>query len=554
MEHASRSLLPFSYDILPPTSIRLLTPVSFPAFEGYVWRLDTVSLDHPNLKFDALSYTWGSQAQTYPIICNEQLLHVHYNLCTALPHLSRRRGDNPVLPIWIDAVCINQNNVGEKMAQIQLMNKIYRRAEVVWVWLGLAQHQDQIPHAIELLPLIIEAGTYGETNLRPIWEEIMQENVHLRGIDATVWSAVLHLVDNNWFRRIWIIQEAALARTITFLCGDEQVASIDIMRATGAAMHLYGIVDAQGAGVPLGGAIAGSDVFRVRHLVHSRADLQHSNGGREVILKVSNLIAGRHTCSQPQDRVIGILGLIEDEELSVYDMSALLSCTSLRDLYTRFSRFLLTDMVVDSEAWYEYFELALFSPRSQNLPSWVPELHDLDSPTFASSLSVRRCTERQGKHAYRASSQKGKVARRGAQLDQLVLQGKLVDEVVTVYAEIPTSPIKRLEDVASVNTAQLVQHELDIAIWEEKLARLAMHGQSEGDMAVSAVGFDCQTVTLGTYWETLCWDSEAAGDEEVARGEYREFRDYVKLFRDTMTEYDVIDKYAAAHTAFSGAC
>jgi hypothetical protein len=38
--------------------------------------------------------------------------------------------------IWIDAICINQACLEEKVAQLKLMGDIYRKATSVRVWLG----------------------------------------------------------------------------------------------------------------------------------------------------------------------------------------------------------------------------------------------------------------------------------------------------------------------------------------------------------------------------------------------------------------------------------
>jgi Heterokaryon incompatibility protein (HET) len=38
--------------------------------------------------------------------------------------------------IWIDAICINQKDIGEKNVQVPLMGEIYASAACVIVWLG----------------------------------------------------------------------------------------------------------------------------------------------------------------------------------------------------------------------------------------------------------------------------------------------------------------------------------------------------------------------------------------------------------------------------------
>jgi hypothetical protein len=156
--HLSDNPPVFQYSTLGPNEIRLLSPTD--SEDGYSWKLQTVSLNAPNLEFDALSYTWGSQKEMHPIMCNEQVLHVHHNLHSALPFLAERKKGMSSGMIWVDAVCINQADEDEKLVQIKLMNTLYRRSKQVYVWLGCAkpEEQAQMPNAIALLPTIIEEG------------------------------------------------------------------------------------------------------------------------------------------------------------------------------------------------------------------------------------------------------------------------------------------------------------------------------------------------------------------------------------------------------------
>jgi hypothetical protein len=64
---------------------------------------------------------------------NFEALQVTTNLELALRHLRR---ENRARTLWIDALCINQENEDEKMIQIQGMNWIYANASPVVVWLG----------------------------------------------------------------------------------------------------------------------------------------------------------------------------------------------------------------------------------------------------------------------------------------------------------------------------------------------------------------------------------------------------------------------------------
>jgi Heterokaryon incompatibility protein (HET) len=89
---------------------------------------------HP---YDALSYVWGNLDETRPIVVDRHVLHVTVNLHDALSHLRYRSIERI---IWVDAICINQNDIKEKGQQIQFMAKIYGQANRVLVWLGRAEN------------------------------------------------------------------------------------------------------------------------------------------------------------------------------------------------------------------------------------------------------------------------------------------------------------------------------------------------------------------------------------------------------------------------------
>ncbi|KAH8702916.1 heterokaryon incompatibility protein-domain-containing protein, partial [Phaeosphaeriaceae sp. PMI808] len=83
--------------------------------------------------FENLSYCWGNVAQKKLIECNKRPFQVTNNLYSALQHL-RYKDKERIL--WIDAICINQEDWNERSAQVVIMRNIYQRAERVLVWLG----------------------------------------------------------------------------------------------------------------------------------------------------------------------------------------------------------------------------------------------------------------------------------------------------------------------------------------------------------------------------------------------------------------------------------
>src|SRR5687767_9359257 len=96
-----------------------------------VSRLVVVSLsDKP--AYDALSYMWGPPEPSFEIFVDGQVLRVRANLRQAL--LSLREG-NKAESIWVDGICINQDDAEERAQQVQLMADIYSNAQTVRVWI-----------------------------------------------------------------------------------------------------------------------------------------------------------------------------------------------------------------------------------------------------------------------------------------------------------------------------------------------------------------------------------------------------------------------------------
>jgi hypothetical protein len=83
--------------------------------------------------FEALSYVWGDDAPFDKISVNDGYIYIRQNLSIALRCL-RHASQSRVL--WIDAICINQEDLDEKNAQVSLMHKIYSQAQDVVIFLN----------------------------------------------------------------------------------------------------------------------------------------------------------------------------------------------------------------------------------------------------------------------------------------------------------------------------------------------------------------------------------------------------------------------------------
>lgn len=98
-------------------------------------KLHRASFDDNDVKYTALSYTWGDPLSTTTILVNGATKQVTIDLEAALRHI---RQSSCVMVLWIDAICINQEDLAEKNHQVEMMKEIYTGAELVIAWLGSA--------------------------------------------------------------------------------------------------------------------------------------------------------------------------------------------------------------------------------------------------------------------------------------------------------------------------------------------------------------------------------------------------------------------------------
>lgn len=155
--------------------------------------------------FEALSYTWGDASSRRVIFINRRKLKVTGNLETALRHL-RYTHDERV--IWIDALCINQEDILECNQQVTKMREIYSRAAKVVVWLGPASYNTNL-----VFDFLAEASS----KKREI-EDWLPKTFKNSGRTKS-WKAMYDLATRDYWKRVWIIQEIFFASSIIVCCG-----------------------------------------------------------------------------------------------------------------------------------------------------------------------------------------------------------------------------------------------------------------------------------------------------------------------------------------------
>ena len=138
------------------------------------------------------------------------------------------RSGAEVKKLWVDQICINQHDLDEKSAQVSIMGAIYRLAAQVIIWLGPASPTSNcaLSFAEELLcALSAFSDKYGHREFPLDSDNFKLEpyGFELPPRSDQRWTALGELLDQPWFSRYWVIQEAMVNRTVVFQCGDHQL-------------------------------------------------------------------------------------------------------------------------------------------------------------------------------------------------------------------------------------------------------------------------------------------------------------------------------------------
>lgn len=169
------------------------------------------SLDEDNLiPYEAVSYVWGSPEMSCSVSVQGSCLKVTNNLQLVLRDL---RLPNQERLLWIDGICINQNDRNdqeekEKNHQVRQMGKIYRSAERVLFHLGRSTDLTPIMrNTLEKLQQLRCEPTQSD------WETVSSDLAEFHNnFYENIRQSMESMLIFPWFRRIWIIQEVANAR------------------------------------------------------------------------------------------------------------------------------------------------------------------------------------------------------------------------------------------------------------------------------------------------------------------------------------------------------
>jgi hypothetical protein len=327
--------------------IRLL---SFSSFENMEFAVSIFAISECPA-YDALSYVWGIEDKSTErtIRLNGQDFSVRHNLFTALtalawtpdPHRGNESSeDSSAKYLWIDALCIDQENVLERNHQVQLMKSIFSQARCVKVWLG-----NECEGALD----VPDYGRWDRHIPRPALRG--QQSRWFEEIDGMGDSGTLRpFINAEYWRRVWTVQEFEVANEIIFIAGNStmklpamlrKLEGLRVKRVDTSYYHRSRSpsLHHNENSIPFDASLSKEAVPLMGRL------RDRGQPGRTELWWLISKFSDKK-CSDPRDTVYGLLGLSVDERWEPprqlmqadYTLTAKQLCEQLRDLKIEFWR------------------------------------------------------------------------------------------------------------------------------------------------------------------------------------------------------------------------
>lgn len=362
--------------------------------------LTEIPLDR-GIEYTTLSYVWGDQTKRHPILCNGEDFDVGDNLHSLLVHLRDFGHDESGPPLWIDAVCINQKDEIEKTRQVRMMSDIYSQATYTYIWMGdpgSVEEQRELVDTIQLLgkmaglvEMAIEKGKDPMDYMyRCVEHHCKEEKVNWHDTWEKIWA----VFQNEWFSRVWVLQEHILSARSLVMFG-QNVASSDFLFCVASLLpstSSWGLVMA-----PCARKLKG-----IRPLIFNANAFPMIEARREARkAKLHELVSDTTTfkATDERDRVFALVSLASDVAPEFIDYSF-----EMREVHMNLARNALSAArkgdfsALDFLSYVRYDPEDQYDPITPKLPSWAPNLVDF-RPFVSTSffpLCVPHPTHQQG--------------------------------------------------------------------------------------------------------------------------------------------------------------
>lgn len=307
----------------------------------------TVSLNSGE-PYEALSYVWGDSEKTEQIhIAGRGIVSVTPGLHDALVRL--RHPSRP-RTMWIDQLCIDQDNAREKTHQVNLMREIYKKCIQCLIWFGELPKDITKNDARGALDVIaVYAGKFDSSEQRAK----LPSSLSTLGKLKNACRAFQLFVQNDWWTRIWTVQEAVLPPELTAHWGPLSIPwSVVVTAASNLNSTSF---------VALPASLRTIDTSNFTPMVRGLAIVKAGESPLFLLQRWRY-----RNASDPRDKVYALMGL-----LKLGSLPRILSCDYDLNTASLFAK-ITCDFIVQEQGLRPL--VGLRPVRDPDMPSWAIDL------------------------------------------------------------------------------------------------------------------------------------------------------------------------------------
>jgi hypothetical protein len=355
-------------------------------------------------EYDALSYAWGNSTDTTTIICNGIELSISTALHVALRHLLEG-AVRSLRPLWIDAICLNQQDDDEKAHLVPCMGNIYKLATRTLIWLGEAA--DESDKAMEFLRDLDQKTKVREhtrytgredylgrfnslqTNqndrrvmksvvalLRRSWfSRLWKRKRQTDQISRQIMESVVALLQRSWFSRLWTMQEVVFSQNPQMVCGGKSLgwSAIQTFRDTVQKLQFRPLRSRPGIGL-----FSWNEIIKIVLLPLALEGLRlEVRRGRDCDVGALLVLSEWKDCKEAVDRIWAISALFSERlqqrvrEADIIDYSA----SGRHEYWKSYLNFMKMLYLEHPQQLWDVIYFGTGLTKNPNLPSWCPDFN-----------------------------------------------------------------------------------------------------------------------------------------------------------------------------------
>lgn len=313
----------------------------------------------------ALSYRWSPPTPGTFLVVDGIEVNVSDDLALALRAAMRHVVPSGApLIIWVDAICINQQDDFERTFQVAIMNHIYSCCRGTFIWLGA--EADNSGLAIDMINEVSKA--YDEWYQQIMRREIIPPEPSPLQKSPRHRSALAPFLSRSYWERLWIVQEVLLSDEKLILCGDGRLDWVDLQKFL---IHQSVYADDE---VLATLQTVGSSMKNLVQMDKNMNEKRQSLTAKLSLLEAL-VISRNRKCTDPKDHIYGVLGITTTRiapkyQRSVHEVWTLGILTAIeedRSLNVLSLSHLSPDTHID-------LTKATGQQQQPPLPGWIPDL------------------------------------------------------------------------------------------------------------------------------------------------------------------------------------